>query len=371
MNNRNFSNIILLEDNIENISNINNNNINNNNNNSNLINNINNMFQDLISVDMNMNIENVKNKKIKYENTEYYNIIQQYIIDNITENNDIYIMLKIIEKQIFENLLEKIDFIKKNYLKIDEYDLIKEISDKDLKSKMSSEINNKYTDIILLYEKFKKSNKNEITENIEKYVDSFEINKKKVNDYEIIMNISKNYLKYINDQNIFDFDIIKHIENQKKIINECVKKNKEFDEIILDIRKTLKKYSEWNIESNKYLSLIKNIKNDINKETFENEKINIYNIIKDFNDTLYKDDLILLKIKNAINLKIELDYCFNLICKYGSKIETNMCSICYTNKISCCYVPCGHTYCIFCAYNSPNKCMNCREQNVKIQKIFL
>ena len=360
--NNRYSNIILFED----INNINNN---NNNNNNSLMNNISNIFQDLISVDM--NIENVKNKKIKYENNENYNMIQQDIIENIRDNNDIYLMLKLIENKIFENLSEKIQFIKKNYLKIDEYDILKET--KDLKHKMSDDMNNKFQDIVSLYDKFKKSDKNEISNNIENYVDTFEISKKRVNDYEVIMNLSKNYLKYINDKNVFDFDIIKHIENQKKIVNECIKKNKEFDELILDIRKTLKKYNEWNTESNKYLSLIKNIQNDVNKnkESIESEKINIYNVIKNFNETLYNDDLILIKIKNAINLKIELDYCFSLICKYGSKVENNLCSICYNNKISCCYVPCGHTYCLFCAYTSPTKCMNCREQNVKIQKIFL
>jgi hypothetical protein len=75
----------------------------------------------------------------------------------------------------------------------------------------------------------------------------------------------------------------------------------------------------------------------------ENDKI--YDIIKDFNKKIYDDNILIELIKKAIKIKIELDFCCNLICKYGTKIEQNICTICYTNKISCCYIPCGHVYC--------------------------
>ena len=187
------------------------------------------------------------------------------------------------------------------------------------------------------------------------------------NNIDNLNNIIDNYYNFINSKNIFNFDVKEHIKNQEYIMNITNKKIDEYNETILLLDNKINLYYKIHVETKNYISVLNNINN--------NNILSSSNILKeyinDLNNKIVNDDEIYKIIKKIINLKLEIDFFYILFCKNGSRNEdVTSCSICKMKKISCCAIPCGHTYCNVCVKIS-KKCSFCKQNINNIQKIYI
>jgi hypothetical protein len=214
---------------------------------------------------------------------------------------------------------------------------------------------NKIKDINYEYDISNDNNNNEykIKEFIYKLLNNNTYNE----NYSNLNNILDNYYSFINSNKNFNFDLKEHIKNQEQIVDITSNKINEYNDLLLLLDKKVNLYYKIHIETKNYISILNNncINNNILSSTFI-----LKNYITELNNKIINDSEIYDIIKKIINLKLEIDFYYILFCKNGTRNEEiNTCSICKTSKISCCAIPCGHTYCSTCIKTS-KKCSYCK-----------
>jgi hypothetical protein len=138
-------------------------------------------------------------------------------------------------------------------------------------------------------------------------------------------------------------------------MNETNKKIDEYSNMIILLDDKINLYYKIHVETKNYISILNNVNNNI---------LSSSNILKDYindlNNKIINDEEIYNIIKKIINLKLEIDFFYILLCRNGSRNEDIIsCSICKMKKISFCTIPCGHTYCDICVKIS-KKCSFCK-----------
>jgi len=262
-----------------------------------------------------------------------------------------------IENKIFNKISNKINNMLLKIFDINEIDFSTIIDNKKDDNKI---INFKNT--LEIYNKIKNINDIEImNENNDVYNFNNNIlniikDYKNCENYNILNDIIEKYNEFINSKDIFNFDIKEHMKNQEYIVDITNKKIDEYNELLNLLDKKINLYYKIHIETKNYISLLNN---NINNNIISSANI-LKDYIKNLNNNIINDNDIYELIKKIINLKLELDFYYILFCKNGSKnIDVNFCSICKNNKISCCAIPCGHTYCNICIKNN-KKCSYCK-----------
>jgi E3 ubiquitin-protein ligase BRE1 len=230
------------------------------------------------------------------------------------------------------------------------------------KDKLNS---SKFINTLDLYNKIKDANyeynindNNENNNNINKFILKI-LNDNKYNEnYNNLNNIIENYNNFINSKEIFNFDIKEHMKNQEYIVDITNNKINEYNELLIILDKKINLFYKIHIETKNYISILNNNIN-FNNNILSSAYL-LKNYIIDLNNNIINDNEIYDIIKKIINIKLEIDFFYILFCKNGTRNEdVNYCSICKNNKISCCAIPCGHTYCNLCIKNN-KKCSYCK-----------
>ena len=334
-------------------------------NNNTIINN-NNQLLEYYTYDLNNNneveVEKIDNDIIKYS-------ISDKILNDINQETDLSNIKQLLENKIFNKISNKINVIMNKLFDINNSDLSTLIDTKKDNHNLTKFVNtlDLYKNIKNINDEYQECENND--ENKLKNLINNVINNHKNNNNNIdnLNNIIDNYYNFINSKNIFNFDVKEHIKNQEYIMNISNKKIDEYNETILLLDNKINLYYKIHVETKNYISVLNNINN--------NNILSSSNILKeyinDLNNKIVNDDEIYKIIKKIINLKLEIDFFYILFCKNGSRNEdVTSCSICKMKKISCCAIPCGHTYCNVCVKIS-KKCSFCKQNINNIQKIYI
>ena len=334
-------------------------------NNNTIINN-NNQLLEYYTYDLNNNneveVEKIDNDIIKYS-------ISDKILNDINQETDLSNIKQLLENKIFNKISNKINVIMNKLFDINNSDLSTLIDTKKDNHNLTKFVNtlDLYKNIKNINDEYQECENND--ENKLKNLINNVINNHKNNNNNIdnLNNIIDNYYNFINSKNIFNFDVKEHIKNQEYIMNITNKKIDEYNETILLLDNKINLYYKIHVETKNYISVLNNINN--------NNILSSSNILKeyinDLNNKIVNDDEIYKIIKKIINLKLEIDFFYILFCKNGSRNEdVTSCSICKMKKISCCAIPCGHTYCNVCVKIS-KKCSFCKQNINNIQKIYI
>ena len=355
------------------------NNLNNNNNN------LNNGYYTYDIYDNNINNENliINNNNILNNTTDKENDVMIYnisdkILNNINQDSDFSNIKQLLENKLFENISDKINIVIKKLFDMKDIDFITSLDIKKDDNNIKKDDTNikKFINTLDLYNKIKEIN------NEYNLIDDNENNKFKIKDFILkilnnntynenfnnLNNILDNYYNFISSNNIFNFDIKEYLKNQEYIIDITNKKIDEYNDLQLLLDKKINLYYKIHVETKNYISILNN--NYINNNILSSSFI-LKNYIQEINNKIINDNEIYDIIKKIINLKLELDFFYILFCKNGIRNDDiNSCSICKTKKISCCAIPCGHTYCISCIKTS-KKCSYCKQNINNIQKIYI
>ncbi len=340
-------------------------------NNNNIINN-NNQLLEYYSYDLNNNninintvneveVEKIDNNVIKYS-------ISDKILNDINQESDLSNIKQLLENKIFNKISNKINVIMNKLFDINNSDLSTLID-----TKKDNQNITKFTNTLDLYKNIKNINdeylecENNDEKKLKKIINNVIKNHKNNNNIIILDDIVNNYYNFINSKNIFNFDVKEHIKNQEYIMDITNKKIDEYNETILSLDNKINLYYKIHVETKNYISVLNNINNN---NILSSSNI-LKNYINDLNNKIVNDNEIYNIIKKIINLKLEIDFFYILFCKNGSRNEdVTSCSICKMKKISCCAIPCGHTYCNICVKIS-KKCSFCKQNINNIQKIYI
>ncbi len=341
---------------------------------SNNINNNNNQLLEYYTYDLNNNniineeVEKVEENIDKENNMLKYSISDK-ILNDIKQDSDLNNIKQLLENKIFNKISDKINVILNKLFDINNYDISTLIDSKKNNQNLTGFVNT-----LDLYKKIKNINdeyqecddneENKLKELINEVINNHKKNNGNIND---LNNIINNYYNFISSKNIFNFDIKQHVKNQEYIMNITNKKIDEYNDTITLLDNKINLYYKIHIETKNYIYMLNNINN--------NNIISSSSILKDYindlNNKIVNDDEIYKIIRKIINLKLEIDFFYILFCKNGSRSEdVTSCSICKMKKISCCVIPCGHTYCGTCVKIS-KKCSFCKQNINNIQKIYI
>lgn len=206
----------------------------------------------------------------------------------------------------------------------------------------------------------------------EKNIDNNEFTNENINFLMNVVDIKKQILQLNNKYKL-------HLEKSKNIQNEIsrIEKTKESYNIFTNLYDELlyseSKYSEIKpqieIESDLKIKVLSDIFiyenkikecNQLSNSDLKNDKLIIMNIILGEKlNLLVKNEETISEILKKISILKEI---INIKDITKENIENTVisCSICDTDKIEYCIVPCGHSYCKECCLRAKNSCHTCR-----------
>jgi hypothetical protein len=170
--------------------------------------------------------------------------------------------------------------------------------------------------------------------------------------------------------------------------SNIVKMNDEFNIMLDKMNKLIDQQNIYENNKKKCISLIEKLRecNNLHTDLINSELKPNYTENSDISKQLISEDIIsplslLLKnVETHINIiGIEIQSLRHKLSSF-QKIVTNisqikssklLCSICYTNQISHCLNPCGHTFCKTCIDRMIRICAGCRRNYTSTIKLFI
>ena len=316
-----------------------------------------------------INNNEIEEDKIEENNVLKYSISDK-ILNDINQDSDLNNIRQLIENKIFKKISDKINIVLNKLFNINISDLSTLIDTKKDNHNLTKFVNTLdiYKKIKNINDEYQSCNNNDDEDKklkllINNIISNYKNNDDNINNLNEIIN---NYYDFINSKNIFNFDVKEHVKNQEYIMNETNKKIDEYSNMLIILDNKINLYYKIHVETKNYISILNNVNNNI---------LSSSNILKDYindlNNKIVNDEEIYNIIRKIINLKLEIDFFYILLCRNGSRNEDIIsCSICKMKKISYCVIPCGHTYCEICVKIS-KKCSFCKQNINNIQKIYI